>query len=194
MSKKYIVQDSLFKKAKKDGYRARSAYKLLEIDNKFKIFKYGQNVLDLGAAPGSWLQVAAEKTNGRVIGVDLKEMEPLKDTITLACDVFSEEFNIHMKNCNVTEFDVILSDMAPKTTGISDVDQYASVELNLEALSIMDKYLKTGGWGVFKIFRGEDFNDFWFEAKKAFPKMKTFKPKACRDRSFELYCVGKKGG
>ncbi|MBT4937394.1 RlmE family RNA methyltransferase [Candidatus Peregrinibacteria bacterium] len=195
MPQKYKVQDKFFKAAKREGYRARSAYKLLEIGEMFPLFRKVQSVLDLGCSPGSWLQVLREKTSGTVIGLDLKETEELEDVSTFICDVFSEDFEKVLRKTQGNkkiQFDLITSDMAPKTMGIFDVDQYASVELNLQALDLVKKYLKPGGWAVFKIFRGEDFNDFWFEAKKAFPKMKTFKPQACRDRSFELYCIGKK--
>ncbi len=192
MTQRYNPQDIYFKKAQKEGYRARSVYKLKEIDEKFRIFKRGQKVLDLGCAPGSWTQYLVEKTGGEVIGVDIQEVEIIQGADTFICDIFSGNLDILFKNKGLSKFDVIVSDMAPKTTGVSDVDQYASVELNIEALQVVNKYLKPNGWAVFKIFRGEDFNDFWSEAKKIFPDMKTFKPKACRDRSFEVYCIGKR--
>lgn len=201
MPQKYKVQDKFFKAAKREGYRARSAYKLLEIGMKFPIFRGVKSALDLGCSPGSWLQVLREKTQGKVLGVDLQETDELEDVDTFICDVFSEQFEGILRQAQddlasdhhnkKIQFNLITSDMAPKTTGVFDVDQYASVELNLQALDLVKKYLRPGGWAVFKIFRGEDFNDFWFEAKKAFPKMKTFKPQACRDRSFEIYCIGK---
>ena len=195
MPQKYKVQDKFFKAAKREGYRARSAYKLLEISEKFPIFKGVNSALDLGCSPGSWLQVIREKTTGTVHGIDLKPTEEIEGVSSCIGDVFSNDFiNNLQKNQNnhkITKFNLITSDIAPSTTGISDVDQYASVELNLEVLEIVKKHLKPNGWAIFKIFRGEDFNDFWFEAKKIFPKMKTFKPKACRDRSFEIYCIGK---
>ena len=192
MPKAYTPQDKFFRKAKKEGYRARSIYKLQEIDEKFGVFKKGMSVLDLGCAPGSWIQYLVEKTEGDIMGVDLQEVEELKGAKTFVCDAFSQDLHDLLKKENYKSFHAIISDMAPKTSGISDVDQYASVELNLEALEVARKYLKKGGWGIFKIFRGEDFNDFWLEAKKTFPKMKTFKPQACRDRSYEIYCVGKR--
>ena len=191
MPKKFQIHDTYFKRAQKEGYRARSVYKLMEIQEKFEILKKSSVVLDLGSAPGSWLQYLV-KTVKTVIGVDRNPVDPITGVQIFTADIFSDEFEGKLKECGITQFDVIVSDMAPNTTGINDVDQYASVELNLRALEVVQKHLKTGGSAVFKIFRGEDFNDFWFEAKKVFPNMKTFKPDACRDRSFEIYCVGKR--
>lgn len=192
MTKKFNPQDSYFKQAKQEGYLARSVYKLIEIDKKFRVFKQKQSVLDLGCSPGSWMQYIVKKTNGKCIGVDLKETVKIEGASCYVCDAFSDELSDILKKHNLEKTDCIVSDMAPKTTGISDIDQYASVELNLQALDVCKKFLKKGGRAIFKIFRGEDFNDFWFEAKKVMPDIKTFKPKACRDRSFEIYCIGTK--
>ena len=190
MPKAYNPNDAYFRKAQREGYRARSVYKLMEIDDKFKILKGAKTALDFGCCPGSWLQYLEEKVP-TVVGVDLQHTEDVEGAIVFQDDALSESFEAKLKSLNIGKFDVIVSDMAPKTMGIPDVDQYASVELNLLALEVVRRHLKTNGWAVFKIFRGEDFNDFWFEAKKHFPKMKTFKPKACRDRSYEVYCIGK---
>ena len=161
-------------------------------------------VLELGCAPGSWTQYISEKIQakesnisnsgrgGKVIGIDLMEVEPIKGAIVYQCDAFSDELKTILEKEKVKNFDVIVSDMAPNTSGIFDVDQYASVELNLKALDICREYLKPNGIGVFKIFRGADFDDFWGEAKQVFPNIKTYKPEATRERSFEIYCVGKK--
>lgn len=191
MSKAYNPQDAYFRKAQAEGYRARSVYKLKEIDEKFKLFKKNDTVLDLGCTPGSWSQYLVEKCK-TIIGVDLQETEDIDGAHFFQVDARSPEFEAILEREKIKKFDAIVSDMAPNTTGTMDIDQYASVELNLFALEIMEKHLKSGGWGVFKIFRGEDFNDFWLEAKKIFPNMKTFKPQACRDRSYEIYCIGKK--
>lgn len=191
MPKAYNPNDKYFRMAQQEGYRARSVYKLIEIDQKFSVLRAARSVLDLGCAPGSWLQYLVQRCP-KVIGVDIQVIEPVEGASIYQCDIFSEEIETILQDAGVGLFDVIVSDMAPKTMGIPDVDQYASVELNLRALEVVDKYLKPKGWAVFKIFRGEDFNDFWFEAKKIFPEMKTFKPHACRDRSYEMYCVGKK--
>ncbi|HPO05540.1 MAG TPA: RlmE family RNA methyltransferase [Candidatus Gracilibacteria bacterium] len=192
MPKAYQVQDPYFLKAKKEGYRARSVYKLQEIDEKFKLFRSQSSVLDLGCSPGSWLQYEAQHSRGKIIGVDLKETEEVENCQTYVGDIFSFELEQICARAGIKQFDLILSDMAPNTTGILDVDQYASVELNLRVLELIPQYLKPGGWAVMKIFRGADFNDFWFEAKKILPNIKTFKPNACRDRSYEIYCIGQR--
>ncbi|PCI24272.1 23S rRNA methyltransferase [Candidatus Peregrinibacteria bacterium] len=192
MPKKYIVQDAFFRRAKREGYRARSVYKLQEIQEKFKILKRKNSVLDLGSFPGSWIQYIQEMTHAPIYGVDLQEMKEIPGTTFFHGDATKKEFEDFLRSHNQTQFDVITSDMAPNTRGIFDVDQFASVELNLLALEIMKKFLKPNGWAVFKLFRGADFNEFWFEAKKLFPNLKTFKPKSTRERSFELFCIGRK--
>lgn len=190
----FTPNDKFFYRAKEAWYRARSAFKLIEIQEKFQVFSKDQRILDLWACPGSWLQVAQDNCPWwTFVWLDLQEIEPIKWINTYVCDVFSDKvWEILMKNEWFMNFDVIMSDMAPKTTWITDVDQYASVELNLKALEVMKKYLKPWWWWIFKIFRWEDFNDFWMEAKKYFPNIKTFKPKAVRPRSVEIYCVWKK--
>jgi 23S rRNA (uridine2552-2'-O)-methyltransferase len=190
MSKKYIVQDSYFKKAKQEGFLARSVYKLEEIDAKFRVFRKNQRVLDLGSFPGSWLQYIIKKSPSCLSSADLQKISSFPEVVFYHGSVFDEGFYSFLEG---KQFDVITSDMAPNTTGIFDTDQYASVELNLQVLELMKTFLVPGGVGIFKIFRGEDFNDFWFEAKKMFPDIKTFKPKSCRERSVEIYCVGRKG-
>lgn len=191
MPKAYEVQDRWFREAKRLGYRARSAFKLLEIQQKFKIMRPGMSVLDLGCAPGSWLQVEEEiiGPKGKIIGTDLQEVAPLQFAILSQCDVFSPELDAFLARVHPKKFDLILSDMAPNTSGITDVDQYRSVELNLEVLEVAKKWLKPNGALASKVFMGEDFNDFWGEAKKLFSKTAMFKPQSCRDRSFEQFAV-----
>jgi len=192
--KHFTPNDKLFYKAKQDGYRARSAYKLIEIQEKFKIIKKWQSILDLWAFPWSWLQVSKEilEATWRIIWVDLKKIDKLKWVKLYECDVFSEDLCEILKVEDIKCFDIILSDMAPNTSWVQDVDQYKSVELNLRVLELCKKYLKTWWYWVFKIFKWEDFNDFLDEAKLIFPHIKVFKPKACRDRSVEVYCVWKR--
>lgn len=198
MTKAFTPNDKYFYKAKELWYRARSAFKLLEIQEKFRLLKKWQNILDLWAFPWSWLQVVKEinQGSGIIIWVDLQEIKPIKWIYTYQCDVFSDEINNiikkHSKDNNPQFFDAIISDMAPNTSWLPDVDQYRSVEVNLKALEVMVKYLKPWWWWVFKLFKWEDFNDFWSEAKKVFPDIKTFKPKSSRWRSVEMFCVGRK--
>lgn len=191
----YTVQDHFFQKAKQEGYRARSVYKLLELQEKFHILKKGDRVLDLGAAPGSFMQGAGKivGNEGQVIGLDLQKIKPFpeKNKHTFVCDIFDQEkVKKNLETRNLAKADVILSDMAPNTSGMSDVDQYKSVELNLEALKVADRFLKKGGNLVLKVFVGEDFPELVREVKRRFKIFKNFKPKASRDRSFETYVVG----
>lgn len=192
--KQFTPNDKFFYKAKEAWYRARSAFKLLEIQEKFNFLKKDQIVLDLWAFPWSWLQVVKSIQQGqwRLIWVDLKEIKKIKWVKTYIWDIFSKDFTSILRNEDLKCFDVILSDMAPNTSWVPDVDQYKSVEINLKALELMKSYLKTWGWGVFKVFKWEDFNDFWDEAKKLFPNIKTFKPNTTRDRSVEVFCIWKK--
>ncbi len=192
MPRPFKIQDQYFKKAKAEGYRARSAFKLIEIDDKFKIFKKGQSVLDLGAAPGSWLQVIQKKVGkrGNMVGIDLQEIKALGENVALyQVDIFSEL----VEDLLIGEkFDVITSDLAPKTSGIKDVDQWKSIELNQAVVELAQKHLKTNGIVILKIFIGADFQDFIKELKSRFKKVNTFKPRACRDRSFETYIICQK--
>ena len=190
MPKAYHVKDHYFQKAKEDGYRARSAYKLMEIQRKFSLVQAGDKVLDLGAAPGSFLQVLVKWVGpkGKVWGLDLQTIEAIPDVKTAQVDIFDVE--------NLTEvleedrFNVVTSDLAPATSGIKDVDQARSVELSLQALRVAQAYLVPGGRMIVKIFQGEDFPVFLKEFRTYFAKVKCFKPVASRDRSRETYVMG----
>jgi len=189
MPKPFKIQDPYFKKAKKEGYRARSAFKLIELDEKFRIFKKEQNVLDLGAAPGSWLQVIQKKIgkNGNIVGIDLQEIKSLGKNVALyQTNIFSKFVEDLLIG---DQFDVITSDLAPKTSGIKDIDQWKSIELCQKVVELAQKNLKANGTIILKVFIGTDFQDFVKELKTIFKKVNTFKPKTCRDRSFETYCV-----
>jgi 23S rRNA (uridine2552-2'-O)-methyltransferase len=199
MPKHFSPQDHYFHQAKKDGYRARSAYKLLEILKKFpKCMRRGSNVLDLGSAPGSFLQVLGEKNEGgKVCGVDLQEIKKFPrnygaELKLIQGDIFEEETAEKIfEFFGNRKVDVITSDLAPKTSGVKSVDQWKSIELNQRVLEICEKFLKPNGNLVAKIFRGEDFDEFWVEEfRDQFKESKTFKPASCRDRSFEFFMVG----
>lgn len=193
MPKKYVEKDRYFHLAKERGYRARSAFKLLEIQEKFKLIKEGSTVLDLGCFPGSWLQVERELVGekGKVAGIDLEKPEEISGVKTYVGNIENNEIIDLIKSDFPNGFDAVLSDMAPKTSGIKGVDQYKSVELNLVALEVCKKLLKKGGNAVFKIFVGEDFEDFNSVIRATFKKVKQFKPRSTRDRSFEVYVVCK---
>ena len=199
MPKHFSPQDHYYHQAKKDGYRARSAYKLLEILKKFpKFLRRGSNVLDIGSAPGSFLQVLGEKNNGgKVIGVDLQKIEKFPKNYPaelhlIQGDIFEETTaEAIFERVGNRKLDVITSDLAPKTSGIKDVDQWKSIELNQRVLEICEKFLKPNGNLVAKIFRGADFDEFWVEEFRGqFKEAKTFKPKSCRDRSVEFFMIG----
>ena len=193
MSKAYTANDKYFYLAKQEWYRARSAFKLLEIQNKFKIIKSWQKILDLGASPGSWLQVCKRLSwdNSTIIWIDLKEIKKVKWVLTYQWDIFSDVIYDIIERNNIQKFDLIISDIAPNTSWIPDVDQYRSVELNLKVLEVMKAHLAKWWWAVFKLFKWEDFNDFWAPAKEFFSTIKTFKPKTSRSRSVEIFCVAR---
>ena len=184
--------DSLTLKAKKENYPARSVYKLKEIQAKFKVLKKGDSVMDLGCSPGSWLLYAAlcVGSKGRVIGVDLKKVDiklPGNASAFVGdiLDIPSELDNFASKGC-----DVVLSDMAPATTGRKDVDAIRSFELCETALNCAIKLLKPQGNFVCKIFQGSEFKEFEKRVKSKFQISKIFKPDSCRKASKEIYIIG----
>lgn len=185
--------DHLTQRAKAENYPARSVYKLEEIQNKFKVMKKNGQVLDLGCAPGSWLLYAAKQVGnkGRVKGIDLKPIEiKLPDNVVAIKDNILNPDNAAFLDKN-KGFDVILSDMAPATTGRKDVDALRSFELCNMALTIADNFLVQNGNFVCKIFQGNDFNDFQKRVKSKFKECKIFKPDSCRKQSKEIYIIAK---
>ena len=191
MPKPYQPRDSYFLRAKREGYRARSAYKLLEIQEKFRIVRPNDRILDLGSAPGSFLQVlqSLSPQSPEIIGIDLQKIEPIPGVATFVCDIFDEKKMAEILAGRI--FDIVTSDLAPKTSGISDIDQARSAELSLCALDIARRYLRSGGSAVFKVFSGADFASFLRETKAHFQKVSVFKPQASRDRSRECFVVGR---
>lgn len=183
-----------YNKAKEEGYRSRASFKLKQINKKFKIFDNNKNVLDLGAAPGGWLQVAAEEIlmdDGLVLGVDLKEIKPLylDNVATLVGDVRDPEIQEEILDIFDGKVDVILSDMAPDVGGQWDLDQYRQIHLARIALKICDSLLKKDGWFVVKIFQGGEHIKYIQEVKDMFQIVKNFKPMASRSKSSERYIV-----
>ena len=184
------IQDHYFKEARKQGYAARSAFKLEEMDRKFRLLRKGQRVLDLGCAPGSWLQYAAKRVlpEGSLTGVDLK---PVK--INLPDQVRTFQKDIYMLDETIFEssqFDLVLSDMAPDTTGIPSVDSQRSYDLNAQALLLAKSHLKSGGTLVLKSFQGEPLNQLKSDFRLCFNSFKLFKPKSSRSESVEIYLLG----
>ena len=176
-----------------DGYRARSAYKLIEIDEKFKIFKRGLSVIDIGAAPGSWSQyVSKVSKHGKIISVDLKDIEPILNTTHIKGDFTNDEVQEIIKKKLTTKADVIMSDMAVNTTGIKDLDSIQTGELCKEAMFFAKDILKDKGFFISKIFMGGTFNEIVAEGKKFFKEVKVFKPKSSRKDSKESFIICRK--
>lgn len=195
----YVVQDKWFLEAKKQGYRARSAFKLLEIQETYDIIKPGMNILDIACAPGSFLQAISRiiKEDGMVVGVDIQKVKSLgkPNVKILQGDIFdAPKIAEFCAGLGIQQFDLVTSDIAPNTTGMKGVDQYRSIELNIAILEFADKWLKTGGNVVLKVFVGEDIQELITPIKQRYTTLRRCKPAACRDRSFEEYfvCMGKK--
>jgi len=195
MPKVYQPQDRYFKKAKEEGYRARSAFKLEEIQSRLHIIKPGDRVLDLGAAPGSFMQLISKivGVKGHVFGIDLKPISDIKmaNTRGYQGDIFDEKIyaKIITEN-NLKTFDVITSDLAPSTTGIKSLDAGRSFQLNEQVLKVAEKYLKKGGNVLLKAFPGADQNELLHSVKINYQQVKVFKPEAVRSTSREVYIVG----
>ncbi len=180
-------RDTYVRQSKVDGYRARSAYKLIEIDEKFKIFKGGLTVIDIGAAPGSWSQYADKVAkNGKLISIDLKKMEPIGSSFQIQGDFTDEGTHINSK------VDVVMSDMAVNTTGIKNIDSIQTGELCKEAMVFAKDLLNENGYFISKIFMGGTFNEIVAEGKKYFKEVKVFKPKSSRKDSKESFIICKK--
>ncbi len=187
--------DHFYKKAKEEGYRSRAAYKLKQLDEKYNILQNSDTVLDLGSAPGGWLQVAREKVGeeGFVLGIDLEEIEKFQysNIRTITADITEPEtINLIQKNLPKSP-NVILSDASPNISGVWDVDHARSIELGRTCLSIAEKSFQTKGNILIKVFQGEFFTDLLNEAKQKFDFCKSSKPEASRDESAEIYIVGK---
>jgi len=183
-------RDTYVRQSKVDGYRARSAYKLIEIDEKFKIFKGGISIIDIGAAPGSWSQFAAKKAkSGRLISIDLKEMEPIGNTVQIQANLVIFNIQDEIKNHINIKVDVVMSDMAVNTTGIKNIDSIQTGELCKEAMFFAKDQLKDNGYFISKIFMGSTFNEIVAEGKKYFKEVKVFKPKSSRKDSKESFII-----
>jgi len=185
-------EDHFSRKAKKENFPARSVYKLQEIQKKFQIIKKGDIILDLGCSPGSWLVYAADMVGpkGIVVGMDLKpvEISVLPNVKVFTDDV--EKNGVDLLRSLELQYNIIVSDMAPATTGRKDIDSYRSFELCRVALEIAETFLLPGGCFVCKIFQGPEFKEFSDTVKNIFKDQKTFKPQSSRKASKEIYVVG----
>ncbi len=186
-------RDIYVRQSKVDGYRARSAYKLIEIDEKFKIFKGGLSVIDIGAAPGSWSQYALKSAkSGKLISIDLKKMEPIGNSVQIQGDFTEEKTQEEIKKNINGKVDVVMSDMAVDTTGIKNIDSIQTGELCKEAMFFAKDLMKENGYFISKIFMGGTFNEIVAEGKKYFKEVKVFKPKSSRKDSKESFIICRK--
>ncbi|MDA8858781.1 RlmE family RNA methyltransferase [Candidatus Pelagibacter sp.] len=185
-------RDIYVRQSQVDGYRARSAYKLIEIDEKFKIFKNGISVIDLGASPGSWSQyISRTVKSGRLVSIDLKDMEEIENTIQIKGDFTDLDSQEKIKGFFKSKVDVVVSDMAVNTTGIKDIDAIYTGELAMEAMNFSKEMLVKEGRFVSKIFLGSSFNEIVALGKKLFKEVKVFKPKSSRKESKESFIICK---
>lgn len=191
----YERKDRYFKKAKEEGLRSRAAFKLMEMNQRFKLFKKGSLVVDLGCSPGSWVQVAAKEIGsfGHVIGVDLENLPPFaeKNATFIHGDIREEQTRQRLLGELGRKVDIVLSDMAPHLSGIKFQDHYNSYELAEQALQMCKVVLREGGDFVVKIFPGEELELFKTNLKNAFSQIKTFIPDATRKTSTEIYLIAK---
>jgi len=189
------VNDEFVKRAQRDGYRARAAYKLTEVDDKDRLIKPGMTIVDLGSTPGSWSQVAVQrlKGQGRIIGLDLLEMMPIPGVDFIQGDFREASVLEQLENMlGGKQIDLVIADMAPNITGISSVDQANVAYLAELALEFSLKWLKPGGNFLVKVFVGSGFEEIMKSMRDGFEKVATRKPKASRDRSSEVYLLGLK--
>jgi 23S rRNA (uridine2552-2'-O)-methyltransferase len=200
-------KDPHYVKAKKEGYRARSAYKLLDIQKRFNIFKRAFYILDLGSAPGSWLQVAKKfaeeniekyhdkyysRDNYKIMGVDLKKISPIENVNLIKMDLTQNELYNEIESYYQDKLDLIISDASIKKSGNKFSDQARQIKLNLKILEISHKFLKYRGILIIKAFQGADFPTFFKSMKKYFQTTKSYKPKASKKTSNEIYLLGLK--
>ncbi|MFC6952470.1 23S rRNA (uridine(2552)-2'-O)-methyltransferase [Halorubellus litoreus] len=190
-------KDRFYNRAKQEGYRTRSAYKLQQLDRETGLFGPGNTVVDLGAAPGGWLQVAAEEVGegGTVIGVDFQRIKDLDDVDAtvkfVRGDMTEDDTKAEVRDVAGGDVDVVLSDMAPNMTGEYGLDHARSVHLARQALDVATDVLGTGGDFAVKVFQGQDLEDFKADVDEEFQYARTVVPEASRDSSSEVYIVGK---
>jgi len=185
-------RDIYVRQSKVDGYRARSAYKLIEIDEKFKIFKGGISVIDIGAAPGSWSQYASKVVKrGKIVSIDLKKMEPIENTIQIQGDFTDQNIKDEIRKNIKKKAEVVMSDMAVNTTGIKNIDAIYTGELCKEAMIFSKDVISDNGFFISKIFMGGTFNEIVAQGKSIFKEVKVFKPKSSRKDSKESFIICK---
>ena len=185
-------RDIYVRSSKIHGYRSRSAFKLIEIDKKFRLFLNKKTLLDLGSSPGGWTQIATKKIiNGKILSVDLKKMDPIANSKFILGNFLVQEVKNEILDCFDQKIDIVISDMAPNTTGNKNLDSLVAGELCLEAMNFSKNIIKKNGFFVSKIFMGSNFNEILNIAKGLFKNVSIFKPKSSRKESKENYIICK---
>lgn len=185
-------RDYFYKKAKDEGYRSRAAFKLKQINEKFNIIKKGDTVVDLGAAPGGWLQIAKEISGGKIVGVDILPIEKIEGVETIRGDIrLDATVEKIMDKTSKEGTDAVICDAAPNLTGNWSYDHARSIDLATSALECAKKILKPGGGFAVKVFQGDLFPDFLDKVRQAFVKVKAYSPAASRKQSAEIYVIGR---
>ena len=185
------INDPYVRQAQSEGKRSRAAYKIIQIDEKFNIFKKGDSVLDLGAAPGSWTEVALEKSGGLVVAVDILDMTDIKNALILKADLSDENSSNLIRKLNSEKFNIVLSDMAASTTGHKQTDHIRTQALAELAAIYATEFLKPGGIFCAKVFQGGTHGELLLSLKNNFKSIKHFKPDASRKASPETYLIAK---
>lgn len=189
-------KDPYYKRAKGENYRSRSSYKLMQLNKKYKIIKKGNKILDLGAAPGGWSQVAIEKveSDGTVVGVDLRKIKPFTEEnyYFLKGDFTDENIQSEIIKRLDRKANVIISDASPSLSGIKDVDHLRSIDLAESVIKLSDIVLERNGNLIIKVFQGEEFKNLVDKLRKEFKVLKTTKPSSSRKKSSEMYVIGLK--
>lgn len=187
-------KDQYRKLAKESNYRSRAVYKLAQLNKSYHFLRQGMKIVDIGAAPGGWLQLASKITgiNGLVIGIDLKEIEPISNVITIVGDIEQDDIIISLQKCLNGRADLVLSDLAPNVSGIWEMDHFRQIDLTRKAVEATKKILKPNGNAVYKVFQGETTSEFILEMKKLFLEVAITKPDASRKESSEIYLVCRK--
>jgi 23S rRNA (uridine2552-2'-O)-methyltransferase len=188
-------KDQFRRLAREQGYRSRSAFKLKQINESYKILNRGNCVVDIGCAPGGWIQIALSEVGpkGKVIGIDIKKIEPLIKAFFIQGNIQDEEILNSILKFSNSSVDVVLSDLSPNVSGNWDLDHARQIDLTRSALKLSNKILKKGGKVVLKVFQGDMLNELIDELKKEFKKVIRTKPNASRQTSSEIYliCIGK---
>ena len=186
-------KDQFRKLAKEKGYKSRSAFKLIQINKSYRLIKNNINILDVGSAPGGWLQVIREHTTknnpGKIIGIDKKKVEPINGTIIIQGDIEDPDTIKEIMKTSLSKIDLILSDISPNISGFWEVDHAKQIELTKSVFELTKKIIQKDGNAVFKVFQGDLLNDLIGELRKHFQKVILSKPKASRQASSEIYLI-----